>query len=59
MLHEKVDYISPRRILLKKLTIVDQPHMDQEKCNLTFIIENGVYVEYDHGKSKVWKVHLT
>ena len=47
---QRTDYISVRTLLLTELVISGQPYLDQESCNLTFIVENGTQIEYDHGR---------
>ena len=52
VIKKKIDYITPKYMVLKSLSIKGQPHLSQESCNLTFIVENGGHIEYDHGKAQ-------
>jgi len=45
-----VDFVSDNAMILREVSIEGVPHKNKDSCNLTFVIEKGTQVEYDHGK---------
>ena len=45
-----VDFVSDNAIILRKVSIEGVPQKNKDSCNLSFVIEKGTQVEYDHGK---------
>ncbi len=51
VLHENIDYISPRHLMLSKVVMKTMPLRNRSCCYITLVVESNGFIDYDFGKA--------
>ena len=51
VLHDNIDYISPRHLMLSKVVVKTMPLRNRNCCYVTLVVESNGFIDYDYGKA--------